>query len=435
MWYEFGASSGPYSPELNAIIARANLEGFSLPATTQLISCNNLINAYKTAGVWNKMDRLYNFAYNNAPNLVKYSQEFDNVAWTKSNINVTANATAAPDITVTADKIFENAALNTHVVSQTFPGYSSTIYTMSFYLKAAEKTQAVVNFSDGVLGMIRTFTLTGAGSVDVSTGTTITNVGSGWYYCVMTRTTSVSATVLTPQFYTALGSYLGDGVSGYYVWGVQIEKAAAPTAYYKTPNTHLINFARIDWKNPATSPLITLNGGMTFVEQGYMGNGVDAYADTGFIPSTHGINYTLNNASRGGMVYTSPTVGNVIDGNTTVVNNAMFNTNSTQHRINTTNTLTPSAANLGGAGWKSFNRDNSTDVRFYNRTTEILRNATSTVLPANSQIMFRNTTVYSNTVLANYMMGASITSTENLAIRNDFNTYLFDIGLTPNTTA
>jgi len=40
-------------------------------------------------------------------NLLQYSQEFDNAYWTKSATTVTANATAAPDGTTTAEQIAE----------------------------------------------------------------------------------------------------------------------------------------------------------------------------------------------------------------------------------------------------------------------------------------------------------------------------------------
>ena len=43
-------------------------------------------------------------------NLVQYSEQFDNVAWTKFNATVTANTAVAPDGNTTADTITSNAS-------------------------------------------------------------------------------------------------------------------------------------------------------------------------------------------------------------------------------------------------------------------------------------------------------------------------------------
>ena len=60
-------------------------------------------------------------------------------------------------------------------------------------------------------------------------------------------------------------------------------------------------FALIDWKRltqytAVNSPTFTAN-------EGFMGNGTSSYIDTNFNPSTQGVNYTLNNASRYAYVF------------------------------------------------------------------------------------------------------------------------------------
>jgi hypothetical protein len=57
--------------------------------------------------------------------------------------------------------------------------------------------------------------------------------------------------------------------------------------------------SRLNWKSPGDFTL-TANGGITFtVDRGWQGNGSTGYLDTGWIPATHGVNYTLNDASFG----------------------------------------------------------------------------------------------------------------------------------------
>lgn len=428
-------SNSTYSSEMQAIIDRANALGYTLPISSTLAAMDSLISAYKASGVWNKMDRIWNFACGrNQSNLVRFSEEMDNVVYGKTAVLVSGNTTTAPDSTMTADKVYETATSTSHNIRQLIPCQPSTTYTLSFYLKAAEYNTPTFNFSDGVVQMIRQFTLTGSGSVDNNTNTTITDVGGGWYRCTMTKTSSVGVTELTAVLSPLAGSYLGNGVNGIYTWGWQMEIGSTATTYNRTPDTQLQNFARIEWKNPSGS-LLTLNGGITFEESGYKGNSVDAYLGTSFIPSTNGVNYTLNNASRTAVIYQVPTTGNAIDGNNPSGNNPMFVSTTAAHRINGTNNLVGGTVNFTGTGLKSISRDNSTDLRLYNRTTESVRTATSTTNPVTEQFILRSVANYSNSIVSNYLIGASITSTETLSIRNDYNTFLSAIGLTAITAA
>jgi hypothetical protein len=201
-----------------------------------LQSIDAFIATLKSSGLWSKMDRIYNFAFNNSPNLIRYSQQIDNAEWLKSNSTVIGNSGLAPDSTTSADKIIDNTANFTHYVQQNVACLANTNYTLSFYLKGQEKMNPQVNFNDGVTGMIRVFNLTN-GTVDIGTGTTITSVGNGWYYCTMTRQTGAAATTLQPAFYTQAGAYIGDGLAGFYLWGVQIEYGNTATTYQATPTT------------------------------------------------------------------------------------------------------------------------------------------------------------------------------------------------------
>lgn len=57
------------------------------------------------------------------------------------------------------------------------------------------------------------------------------------------------------------------------------------------------DFATLNWKTPA-SYKISRSGTVTFTtNQGYVSNGTNGYLNTGWIPSTNGVNYTLNSSS------------------------------------------------------------------------------------------------------------------------------------------
>jgi hypothetical protein len=163
-------------------------------------------------------------------NLLTKTEQFDDAAWTKSNVTITANATTAPDGTTTADKVVSNATSAVFAVTQA-PTIPLSPVTQSIYAKAAEWSFLNITF-DGVRftgNQYVTFSLSGAGSVSGSSGATgsIQAVGNGWYRCTATATPSTggAATVryiplnFNGGFFPASN---GDGTSGIFVWGADL---------------------------------------------------------------------------------------------------------------------------------------------------------------------------------------------------------------------
>ena len=175
-------------------------------------------------------------------NLLLRSEEFDNAAWTKSNSTVTTNAVVAPDGASTGDQLIEDTATLSHGVTVGFSWVSGTTYTVSVLVRAAGRnffqiafpgaqfSNAFANFdvSSGALG-----------SSNAATAT-ITSFGNGWYRCTATATaiasafTSLGLLIQTSGTASRFGSYTGDGTSGLYIWGAQLEVGAFATSYIPT---------------------------------------------------------------------------------------------------------------------------------------------------------------------------------------------------------
>jgi hypothetical protein len=180
------------------------------------------------------------------------------------------------------------------------------------------------------------------------------------------------------------------------------------------------NFALIDWKKltqytAVNSPIFTTN-------QGFQGNGTSSYLETNFNPSSQGVKYTLNNASRYAYVSVA-NVNNVIDGISNAARNRMILANNNQHNINSGTTFLNSSFEYLGVGMKSIHRTSSTNVTLFNGTVSGLRTANSTIIENASQFILRSGTAYSTNRIAMYAMGASLIS-ENTDFVNSFNTYI-----------
>jgi hypothetical protein len=188
-----------------------------------------------------------------ATNLLTYSEQFDNAAWIKNNATVTANAATAPDGTTTADKVFENTASSTHYLVANLSGLTaSAYYTYSVYVKAGERTRFDLGSWDGTLGIDCIFNLS-TGTVDI-TGSgsipSIINAGNGWYRCSVTR--PIASTTLQVIIYTdsatsgaGANNYIGNGTSGIYVWGAQLEVGTTATSYIPTTSSQVTRSADV----------------------------------------------------------------------------------------------------------------------------------------------------------------------------------------------
>ena len=173
-------------------------------------------------------------------NLLGFTQEFDNAAWTKTNATVTANAVYAPDGTLTADKLVENTAASTaHYVdfSSTSLVPTGSVVTASVYLKAGERNWINLNLGTAQSAYFNLATGTVGTTVGTLIGTSITSVGNGWWRCSITATTAASTGRLSVYIATANGtlSYTGDGTSGIYVWGAQLSDSASLDPYVYNP--------------------------------------------------------------------------------------------------------------------------------------------------------------------------------------------------------
>ena len=181
-------------------------------------------------------------------NLAKKSETLNNTTYWGQNYNV--NAATAPSITApdgSTDTWKLVVANNTS--QQRFPlnssqgTFTANTYTWSVFAKAAEYSYLGISLYDGNYYRA-TFNLSNGTTSNVFDATAkITPYPNGWYRCSITATTQNNlrnnqnyADAFWPYANnsTAGAQQTGDGTSGVYVWGPQLEVGSFPTSYVTT---------------------------------------------------------------------------------------------------------------------------------------------------------------------------------------------------------
>ena len=187
-------------------------------------------------------------------NLLLYSEQFDDAYWTKTNATILANQIISPDGTLTADGIITTGA---PTQLGRFINLTSGIpYTLSVFAKknTSETLQLVIDIAGGA-GLFSFFNLNTGTVTTTGAGVTraaISDVGNGWYRCLVAATT------------TTVGNTPTIRGSGIYIWGAQLEAGAFATPYIPTVAAQVTRLADTavmtgtnfsSWFNPSEGTL------------------------------------------------------------------------------------------------------------------------------------------------------------------------------------
>ena len=198
-------------------------------------------------------------------NLIQYSEDFSQGYWSKIGSSISPNVTISPDGTQNASKLVEDnlnglKRLRNNAVS------TSGDNTLSFFVKSAERNWILLREA-GQTGAYAYFDLENGviGQSSSAENINIEQLNNDWYKISFKDNLTYVAIELRLALSDGVASYQGDGVSGIYIYGAQVEEQSFSTSYIPTngaTSTRLQDIAN----NSGNSSLINSTEGVLYAE-------------------------------------------------------------------------------------------------------------------------------------------------------------------------
>lgn len=197
-------------------------------------------------------------------NLLLRSENLEQAVWSKFNgVSVNNEQDTAPNGQWAGDHMImadSSHGVVDQVVVQDFQVINDQTYTVSAFVKPAGLTQIALSFDqDNTLfggtayanfnTSNETCTISGLIKCNISVA------GRGYYRISASSKAIVSGTSGIKFWLNGHGSHLGDGSSGFYVWGTQAEANANMSTYITTTNAAVFSSPRFDYDPLTLKPL------------------------------------------------------------------------------------------------------------------------------------------------------------------------------------
>jgi hypothetical protein len=209
--------------------------------------------------------------------------------WSVGGATISANATIAPDGSNNAQKVIQNSSLTLHSLQAAKSTISNNVpVTFSVFAKYNGTQYLKLNIDDGSANGV-------VGSFDIINGNTSANLGvngdakviyqqitpyaNGWYRCSVTGVASTttanirSSIILSDNVSGNQSSWYpsiqGDGVSGFYIWGAQLETSNDVSSYISTTSSQVTRASDLATINISNYPSWYNSTQGTFLVEAY----------------------------------------------------------------------------------------------------------------------------------------------------------------------
>ena len=210
-----------------------------------------------------------------------FSSDFSQSVWTNQDTS-TIIGQLSPDGTLNAFNLSENSSLTNHRLQGViFNSLTNGVdYTFSIFAKNNGRLLQMITSRSAFGNKIANFDLDNGVIGDVSVGfsATIESFGNGWFKCSVT----VASVGTQGQFHYGLVTsttsvlneiYQGDGTSGIYIYGAQLEQGSYATSYIPNFGTALGVTRNQDiFSRDGIGSLINSTEGVLFVEMAALSN-------------------------------------------------------------------------------------------------------------------------------------------------------------------
>ena len=201
-----------------------------------------------------------------ATNLLPYSEDFSQSYWGKSGLSIVSNNATSPDGSLNASKLVENTSNSVHRI---FNGSGLSVsgnVSMSVFAKKGGRD--FIRLTNNLLAGAF-FDLNNGVVLGVSSGITakIEDFGNGWYRCSITQTGVANERLIVYLSNNGIDtSYQGDGSSGVYLYGAQLEQGSYPTSYIPSNSGSSTTRSADVCNNAGTSATFNDSEGVLFAE-------------------------------------------------------------------------------------------------------------------------------------------------------------------------
>lgn len=239
-------------------------------------------------------------------NLFDYSEDL--ILWgSPIGLSVSADSTISPDGSLNADLVTEDTSTGAHTIRKLVgPTITATNdYSFSFFVKSNGRDIVALSNDAGSASANAFLNIT-SGSVLSSTFDSISmeDYGNGWWR-IKTTLEATGTGDYNTRIYTAIAdgsfSHTGDGTSGFYLWGLQVEQQSYATSYVRSLGSQGVRNAETCNGAGTTAEINSQEGVLFFEGRALQESGSDraiSLTDGGTLNSVSMFNFSTANTLR-----------------------------------------------------------------------------------------------------------------------------------------